>query len=60
MTTLQLIREAAATTGLLYVGTITISAITALATSDPDQRRTALQVLALLLRGNQAGGSSTT
>jgi hypothetical protein len=60
MTTLQLLTDTAGTAGLLYAGTIAISAITALATNDKEQRRAALQVLALLTRGSASGGPDQT
>lgn len=59
MTTIQLLTNTAGAAGLLYAGTIAISAITALATADREQRRAALQVLALLTRGTSTGPDQT-
>ncbi|WP_130385954.1 hypothetical protein [Kribbella sp. VKM Ac-2569] len=53
MTTLQFLHDSAGAAGLLYAATITIAAITALASPDPEQRRAALEVLSLLVRGRR-------
>ncbi|MFI6827606.1 hypothetical protein ACIBG5_10935 [Kribbella sp. NPDC050241] len=53
MTLPQLFHDGVLATGaatLLYTTTITLATITALAAPNPDQRRNARQVLALLLR----------
>jgi hypothetical protein len=53
MTLPQLLHDGVLATGaatLLYTATITLASITTLAAPNPDQRRDARQVLALLLR----------
>ncbi|MEU4607624.1 hypothetical protein AB0F43_31955 [Kribbella sp. NPDC023972] len=51
MTTLQLIHDIVGAAGLLYTTTVAIAAIAAIVSADPEQRRAALRVLALLVRG---------
>jgi hypothetical protein len=59
-TLLQLVYDTVGPAGLLYAATITISVITVLATPDPDQRRAALKVLALLVRGKERDSRDQT
>lgn len=51
MTLLQLLDEATRSAAVLYSWTIALSAITALTAPEPEQRRNARKVLALLVRG---------
>lgn len=49
MTLLQLLHDGAHSAAALYAWTITLTTITALSAPEPDQRKNARQVLALLL-----------